>query len=191
MDQSFAEDESIAKIADALKYTPVSWLRDMLERQLASSMMEVCDLESDPAGDHLHGGASPAAKTSEAGSIFDQGSRMGILLEEDEEDYWAKDEGSSSWTRVILVPRTQKYHFAEGVSGHSKPTFGVELKKLRGLRITIYDGGGVVRSNWRKEDGAEDGKRAPWIGKCTSFTKLGMSRWRTNQWEHWRKCPQV
>jgi hypothetical protein len=181
MDLSFEEDENISKIAHALKHTPVSFVRDMLERQLATAMLELYNIDKCPTDLRGSDGVSPIGSTGSSSSIFDQGSRLGIVPEEDEEDYWVRNEGTSSWTRVILVPRTQPYHPAEGVSDHSEPTLGPDLRKLRDLRITVYDGGGVVRGNWRKDDSmVEDAAQpavdcrlppmgAPWTGKCTFY----------------------
>ena len=78
------------------------------------------------------GGDHPGADEGE--SIFDYGSKIG-LLPESEVDYWIHDAATSTWTRVIVVPRTEFYHPSEGLERSMTP--GPMLVDVGDLRKTI------------------------------------------------------
>ena len=96
-------------------------------------------------GLHPAGGDHPGEDEGE--SIFDYGSKIG-LLPDSEGDYWSHDRIVSTWTRVIVVPRKEFYHPSEGLERSMTP--GPMLANLGDLRKTIASSGKVVMDNWRE-----------------------------------------
>ena len=105
------------------------------------------------------------------GSIFDHGSRMGLIPGEDE-DRWLHDEKTATWTRVIRVPRKTLYHPGEGIADHpegaSLEEKGPELCTLRSARMTIPEDGRSFRDDWRASS-SDDLLEDYWVGRCVFY----------------------
>ena len=96
-------------------------------------LSELCSVDSS----EVSGGVLPAGLPDEelGASIFDHGSRMGLIPEE-LEDHWTRDRITATWTRVIVVPIEEFYHPSEGSADNrgSAPLLsgvGPDLSTLR------------------------------------------------------------
>ena len=96
-----------------------------------------------PGGLHPAGDDNPGKDEGE--SIFDYGSKIGLLLD---------SEGTGSMTELprhgleIVVPRKEFYHPSEGLERSVTP--GPMLANLGDLRKTIASSGKVLKDNWRE-----------------------------------------
>ena len=159
VDISYLDQGCAADLSDAIACTKVGEVRHALDRRLSQCMMaELCEEES-PTNDLLKG----SSEAEEIGaSIFDYGSPMGIIPDESE-DRWDRGLATATWTRTIVVPRTEFCHPSEGECG---PV----LSTLSNKRLTVPSIGKSIRDDWRTaavEDGPSDGEF--WVGKCVFY----------------------
>ena len=151
IDISYLGTLEAAGLSEAMGSTKVGEVRKELEKKCERLLMSVLCGE-DVSGDTR--GIQPDRAESEdpGGSIFDHGSRMGLIPGEDV-DHWLRDEVTATWTRVIRVPRRAMYHPSEGIAdqeeGLSLEEKGPVLSTLRSARMTIPEKGRSIRDDWR------------------------------------------
>ena len=110
-------------------------------------MAELC--ETEPSEGYSAGNAPGGIPKEEVGaSIFDHGSRMGIIPEESQ-DYWVRDLTTATWKRLIVVPRREFYHPSEGSADSSTPMLCPDLYILRDTMLTMPSVGKSMKDDWR------------------------------------------
>ena len=106
-------------------------------------MRSLCQTEL-PVGS----GVQSAGPGEEGESIFDPRRKMGLQADE-AKDHWRYHSSNASWTRFIVVPRSDLFHPSEGAA-EEKQDEGPKLSNLRDCRWTIPDGVRPIKDNWKR-----------------------------------------
>ena len=187
IDISYLGTLEAAGLSEAIGSTKVGELRKELEKKCERLLMSVLCGE-DVSGDTRGLQSDREESEDPGGSIFDHGSRMGLIPGEDV-DHWLRDEVTATWTRVIRVPRRSMYHPSEGIAdqveGLSLEERGPVLSTLRSARMTIPEKGGSIRDDWRTSS-EEDLMEDYWVGRCVFYED-----WAEASTSHDRPVAQV